>query len=236
MTGGAKDFVYSFNLSAVSADDVLLAMGMPMRACDAPAPLRERARWALDRVLRVISPRAFFRVYDDEMGRRTDGEYFIHGVRLGLERDVCELKGADRAAICLYTLGDAFDSALNACGRRVGETHALDAAGNACMRTLHGDVMRTLNKLALENGWEHAGAMLQPGDAGWKLEQGQRAIFRLAADNALGITYRSSGVMHPAKSCSGIVGIGEKIAAQSDKKSCDTCPHQPKCQYAVSIT
>jgi cobalamin-dependent methionine synthase I len=67
-----------------------------------------------------------------------------------------------------------------------------------------------------------------PGDCGWPVTD-QQKLFTLFPENFCGISLSESSLMHPIKSVSGIIGIGQhvrKTAYACDLCEMDTCVYR----------
>jgi hypothetical protein len=66
-----------------------------------------------------------------------------------------------------------------------------------------------------------------PGDCGWPVTD-QQLLFSLFPENFCGISLSDSSLMHPIKSVSGIIGIGEHV--RKTAYACDLCEME-SCEY-----
>ena len=68
---------------------------------------------------------------------------------------------------------------------------------------------------------------LRAGDPGLALEA-QGAVLRLSAAAGIGITLGESFLMHPLKSTTMVLGVGENLPASSWSR-CDACTSRDRC-------
>lgn len=132
------------------------------------------------------------------------------------------LSGAESFAVYLVTAGQAYDDWLTEVKGRgdiLGEFVA-DAIGSATAEKMGAYVKSTLEKEL--NGANHSSSF-NPGQCDWPLTE-QRKLFAVLGDDHLGVTLGESCLMHPIKSVSGIIGIGEGVTP--GVTSCDLCPRK----------
>ncbi|MEN8120622.1 MAG: vitamin B12 dependent-methionine synthase activation domain-containing protein [Bacteroidota bacterium] len=68
---------------------------------------------------------------------------------------------------------------------------------------------------------------ISPGNCGWPVEE-QKKLFQLFPENYLGISLNESGMMHPVKSLSGIIGVGKSVKFKHT--DCEQCASK-NCMY-----
>lgn len=139
------------------------------------------------------------------------GVITVEGVDFGVGAQVCGyLKEAEEAALFLCTAGALFSDeahALNAAGDFM-EAYIIDAIGSM-------SVERAMDRIHRDLGEEQAARGLKitnrysPGYCNWPLRD-QRLLFDFVGENPTGIVLSESCLMHPIKSVSGIIGIGQK--------------------------
>lgn len=96
-------------------------------------------------------------------------------------------------------------------------TFILDTIGS-CIAEKAGDKMESLLEKEIA-GYRHT-YRFSPGYCGWPLKE-QKEIFRILENRPCGILLSDVFLMHPIKSISGIIGIGNNI--QERKYGCDIC-------------
>lgn len=134
------------------------------------------------------------------------------------------LKEATEAALFLCTAGALFsDEAreLNAAGDFL-EAYVIDAIGSL---TVEKAMDRIHNALAEQQA--AAGLKItnrySPGYCNWPLSD-QRMLFQFVGENPTTITLSPSCLMHPIKSVSGIIGIGDEV--QRRPYGCAVCANK----------
>lgn len=129
------------------------------------------------------------------------------------------LAGSERFAVFAATAGTAFQQYQD----RVKEendmlrTFISDTIGS-CIAEKAGDKMESLLEKEI-TGYLHS-YRFSPGYCGWPLKE-QKEIFRMLGDRPCGISLSDVCLMHPIKSISGIIGIGNNIKER--KYGCDIC-------------
>ena len=140
-----------------------------------------------------------------------EGRLTVDGVSFEVGKQVAAyLKEATEAAFFLCTAGSLFSDeahALNAAGDFM-EAYIIDAIGSLT-------VERAMDRIHAELGVCQATAGLKitnrysPGYCNWPLKD-QRPLFDFVGENPTGIELSPSCLMHPIKSVSGVIGIGER--------------------------
>lgn len=148
-----------------------------------------------------------FDVYDGQMGN----DAIVFGnISLNTGHTITTLlKNSVRYIIFAATAGHNFDKKMQEV-KTEGDmlrTYILDAIGT-CIVEKTGDIMEMHLEKEI-NGIGHTNRF-SPGYCGWPLTE-QRKIFHLMGGNPCGITLSEVCLMHPIKSISGIMGIGQDV-------------------------
>lgn len=140
-----------------------------------------------------------------------EGIVTVEGTDFAVGSQVCGyLKGSEEAALFLCTAGALFSDeahALNAAGEFV-EAYIIDAIGSMSVERAMDRIHRALGEEQAERGLKITNRY-SPGYCNWPLVD-QQPLFQFVGENPTGITLSASCLMHPIKSVSGIIGIGEK--------------------------
>lgn len=85
-----------------------------------------------------------------------------------------------------------------------------------------------VNRIILENLKDEIAEKLvtsrfSPGYCQWELDKGQEMIFNLVSTEKIGVSLSDSKMMHPIKSVSFAVNIGEEIDQELGERGCETC-------------
>jgi hypothetical protein len=123
--------------------------------------------------------------------------------------------GADRLALFTVTMGEGTSAAIAKCfaSHDFALGSMLDSAASAAVERAAELVERSYEEALCAGGWEAPpGAVLRysPGYCGWHVS-GQRRLFDYLEPERIGVTLRSSFLMEPLKSTSGVL-----IAAPQD--------------------
>lgn len=139
------------------------------------------------------------------------GRLTVEGVAFEVGSQVCGyLKGADEAAFFLCTAGALFSDeahALNESGDFM-EAYIIDAIGSLSVERAMDRIHKALETEQAERGLKITNRY-SPGYCNWPLKD-QRPLFDFVGENPTGIVLSESCLMHPIKSVSGVIGIGEK--------------------------
>lgn len=153
------------------------------------------------------------------------GEIVVDGVRFGCGSQVCSyLKPASEAALFLCTAGALFSEeahALNEQGELL-ESYIIDSIGSMTVERAMDRIHAALAEEQADRGLKITNRY-SPGYCNWPLVD-QRALFDFVGENPTGITLSASCLMHPIKSVSGIIGIGERVHRRA--YGCQICKNQ----------
>lgn len=142
----------------------------------------------------------------------TEGVLQVDGVRFACGRQVCGyLKEATEAALFLCTAGALFsDEAhrLNAEGDFL-EAYIIDAIGSLSVERAMDRIQEALGEEQAQRGLKISNRY-SPGYCNWPLSD-QQSLFAFVGENPTGIELSPSCLMHPIKSVSGVIGIGERV-------------------------
>lgn len=139
------------------------------------------------------------------------GTLTVEGVTFQVGSQVCGyLKETTEAALFLCTAGALFSDeahALNAAGDFL-EAYIIDAIGSLTVERAMDRIHELLAQEQAARGLKITNRY-SPGYCNWPLVD-QRALFGFVGENPTGIVLSQSCLMHPIKSVSGVIGIGEK--------------------------
>jgi hypothetical protein len=147
------------------------------------------------------------------------------------------LSAAREVIVAVCTVGDA----LSARAAEVFDSDpvrglALDGLASAAAEALAEAACRHFDSIAGGEGLASS-IPLNPGMAGWPLQEAQQQVFSLLPADEIGVTLNPSGLMEPLKSLSLVVGLG-RSEDLADGRACDfctmreTCPRAGKERYA----
>jgi len=143
-------------------------------------------------------------------GTVADGYVEFEDIHLNTGKTITMLlKNSVSFAVFAATAGLGFDKILEQVksGDDILKTYVLDIMGT-CIVEKTGNIMEMALKEELK-GLNHTNRF-SPGYCGWTLTE-QRKIFSLLGGSPCGISLSEVCLMHPIKSISGIIGIGEDV-------------------------
>jgi hypothetical protein len=214
---------------ALDADLVLRGQGAD------PAVIRGRSRAlvaiaedALAAARPLIAPAVLYRVVEVE-GLRHERLTLEGGAHLSGTLVAQHLGSAQRVAVALCTIGPALeDYAAEVMQDDPSLGLALDGCGSAAAEALANSACRYFESLAAEAS-EQATMPLSPGMIGWSVESGQPELLALVDTQEIGVHAATSGMMHPRKTVSFVVGLGPEVTAGG--RACDYCNLRETCNY-----
>jgi len=140
------------------------------------------------------------------------------------------LKGLDAAALCLVTIGDGLEKAMEACDEagQIGKALIMNVFGSAAAEAA-ADAANAL----IRNDVAHEGLRctrrFSPGYGGWDLSE-QRWILPVLDAQGLGVTLTEGCMMVPRKSVTFAVNVGKNPAEMRHDNACDGC-ELINCEY-----
>lgn len=142
--------------------------------------------------------------------------------------------GAKRIAAAVCTIGPKLEKKSKSyiTGGELLKGLLLDGIGSTALDSLRQEACRIIALDAGSEGYQ-AGSPISPGVASFPLSE-QQQVLNLAHAERIGISLTSSGVMRPIKSCSMVIGLGQKMKTWSAAQACAHCPMHRTCRYRVS--
>lgn len=167
-----------------------------------------------------------YRIFSAELH---DKKFNINNINFEIGAEVSDaLKNIDSVAIFACTVGAELDSKLSRYNQtdQMTEAYIADVVGTVmvekCVSLIVKQLQTDLNEYSLKTT-----NTISPGNCGWDIRE-QEKLFGLLPDNYMGITLNKYGMMHPVKSLSGIVGIGEWVKFKHT--NCQQCASK-NCLY-----
>jgi hypothetical protein len=139
------------------------------------------------------------------------------------------LGNAKQIAVAVCTIGPQLEEAVSAMfmNGQQAEATVLDGVGSAAVEELAQRACRLFEDMARSHGLTTS-VPFSPGDPDWPLEA-QRDLLDLVGAEQIGVSLNDSFLMHPLKSLSLVVGIGENLTASGS--ACDYCTLREVCRY-----
>lgn len=176
----------------------------------------------LDQALDIAKPSYYYQIFDNPLidgdKMRVDTTEFVSGKTInGL------LRRSSRVALFVATAGEEFQQWMEerASKDEMLNTFIIDAIGSTIVEAT-GDYMERMLERELsecEVAMKHTNRF-SPGYCGWWIEE-QKIFFAMLPKDICGITLNDSSLMHPLKSISGVIGIGEDVMTK--KYGCSIC-------------
>lgn len=153
-------------------------------------------------------------------------EKLIIGSRAGL------LMPAEEIAVAVATAGPDICAAIGKYAES-GEAMAafwLDRFGVMALFELSAYVRGCVEEYASSRGWG-VGPSMQPGaTVGWSIT-GQRALYRLAGGNQLGLRINDASMLIPQISDTVLIGIGPRYTSKKSRTLCVECEKYDECLW-----
>jgi len=141
---------------------------------------------------------------------------------------------ADTVVLMVGTIGADLEAKVSAL-MHVEPAYALavDALGTVALDVLERAALNYVKVSAAAQGLRVT-KPFSPGIAGWPLAEGQQQIFALLDPvevQAIGLTLLPSAQLHPKKSFSLALGVGQDVQEDGHLHFCDTCALRATCAY-----
>jgi hypothetical protein len=139
------------------------------------------------------------------------------------------LAAAEQIAVIVCTVGSRLEiHAAHVMTSNPSYGLALNGFGSAAVEALGNAVCYYFEHQALHNGHK-ATAPISPGMEGWSLKKGQKQIQYLLDLTQVGVHMNPSGMLHPLKSLTMVIGLGPAVTKTGSP--CDYCSSRDRCQY-----
>jgi len=129
-------------------------------------------------------------------------------------------------AIFTVTIGPKLEEAVTALSKAglVLKSHILDVLGSRAVEEIADQIEDMTRRAAMAEGL-FMSRRISPGYCDWDMPQ-QKVIFNGVGGEQLGISLNDECFMYPAKSLSGIMGIGASEGYVEDYNPCPECDRQ----------
>ncbi|MCF8346145.1 MAG: hypothetical protein K9G38_02950 [Bacteroidales bacterium] len=145
-----------------------------------------------------------------------EGETFFAGKRV-----VKDLTGAEKAAMFICTAGSSISGRI----KMLFETgdhikgYVADIIGSVLAEEAMNVIQQRISDTFFQQGLKITNRY-SPGYCEWDVQE-QHKLFRFFPDNFCGVTLTENALMTPAKSVSGIIGIGRNVKYRNN--TCHAC-------------
>ncbi|MBN1518411.1 hypothetical protein JXA32_17750 [Candidatus Sumerlaeota bacterium] len=215
--------VIAFDEIAVDAASLIQSMGYIDSAC--PEPVRLTVEEALLEAAPHVDIRGGYRILPDDVRLENSGEIECGACRFKVGKVIKgQLRRARRLALFAITIGDALETQARDLlrGDDPVKGYVLDATASLIVESAADRLHEQLRNAAAEWGWKTTNRF-SPGYCGWPVEQ-QHILFAQLPAKFCGITLSETALMHPIKSVSGVIGLGDGVAYHP--YPCDFCNRQ----------
>jgi hypothetical protein len=163
---------------------------------------------------------------------RADEDRLIIGQGQALESPVVArlFAEAHEVVLAVYTIGPLLEAraAEYQAARNYVLGFALDLVGSAAVDEVGQVAYGLIEDLARGKGLR-ASIPLNPGTSHWPLS-GNKVLAELVPVGDIGMEMLDSGLMHPFKSISFAVALGERVLTPAEGSSCDYCDTRDLCR------
>ena len=144
-----------------------------------------------------------------------------------------QLRGADALAAFVVSIGSRLEQearALMSAGHAL-EGYILDTVGSMAVEACADLLATELQRSTADLGWRTTNRF-SPGYCTWETAD-QHALFALLPPGPAGVVLNASALMHPIKSISGVIGLGEDVDYRP--YPCDCCALE-HCQQRLTAS
>ncbi|MFA5329105.1 MAG: vitamin B12 dependent-methionine synthase activation domain-containing protein [Prolixibacteraceae bacterium] len=214
------EFSFSFGELAVNKADIKTLLGYPDG--DLPEPFSEYLDDGLKKAATLMDIcGAIFRTSRFQFSAKKD-RIDIQGIELNIGKTVVkELRNAEEVILFICTAGKEISELSH--GLLLGDDpvqgYVYDVLGSVIAEATIGKIHQKMKEQSLVSGLMVTNRY-SPGYCQWSVAD-QHKLFSFFPENCCGIRLTDSALMHPVKSVSGIVGIGEKVKFR--EYTCDLC-------------
>ena len=133
------------------------------------------------------------------------------------------LERCSSVVVFVATIGERLESTARklASEEKLMRSYIVDAIGSAAVEQVVEQVRAFVGRLARAQG-QTASRSFSPGHCDWDISQ-QRALFKLADAQLVGVRLTDLGLMVPRKSVSGVIGLGPSDSDTGSYSPCALC-------------
>ena len=171
---------------------------------------------------KLIQPQAVFHVFPARLG--AEGRVELEGgSELSMGRLAKKWTGLENLALAICTIGPTLEGEVSEMFNAGDYAAAimLDSAGSVAVESLADHVNNVICQRALSEGLALT-PRVSPGYGDWAVQE-QRTLFDLLPGDRIGVTLTGKSMMHPRKSISFAVGMGEGFTVGEGIGRCRRC-------------
>lgn len=219
-----KQYIPDKNLLRVNRLNVLKQLGM--QAADADDYLLKLIEEHVKKCIALAKPRAGFAIFKEPQFDLQKHLLKVNAVTLHVDKIITrQLKNSTFLAVFAGTIGDEVES-WSKQEMKAGnslEGYLIDLIASELAESATDLLHDYLQKLAADQGLGITNRF-SPGYCHWQVSE-QPQLFSLLGEAPCGVTLNPSALMHPVKSVSGIIGIGDGLQRLNYKCSVCTDKH-----------
>lgn len=176
----------------------------------------------IQQALEKCSLEAVYQVFPNEDVVISKGQLNIQDKAFHIKNIIwSQIKKLDTVAIVICTLGASFDQWAQSFSDKEDELlrYIADTIGSELVEKLS-EVLLGIIEIDMHKSGRHCSNNFSPGYCGWAVKE-QHELFSFFSTNDTSVRLSESALMHPIKSISGIIAIGNNI----EKKNyiCNNC-------------
>ena len=219
----AKQYTKTVKELSISAEDV--ARYMSPNGVEVPSFFIDATKVELEKI-KDLKVKFGYQIFKSELVSNT---LTISDTDFHVGDEISEaITNSEQVGVFACTVSDELDSYLNSYNPQedITEAYLADLIGTVVVEKTTGILSDNLYDLSKSESLKITNTQ-SPGNCGWDVIE-QKKLFSILPKNYLGISLNESGMMHPVKSISGIVGIGKKVKFKHSE--CNLCT-SANCMY-----
>src|SRR6056297_2412107 len=220
-----QKFHYEINDITISMVDIAHCMGYEDGII--PEPYHEMAQEIIEKVKPYCDIRGGYILKDNITLDLEKDILQVEGITFSVNRIVSrQIRNSEQIAFFVCTAGEGISrwskELMNAGDLVLG--YVVDTLGTVIVEVAMDKTQKKLNEEMSQKGLNTTNRY-SPGYCGWNVSE-QHKLFKMFPENFCNISLSDTALMHPIKSVSGIIGIGEKVRFNEytcnfcDKKDC----------------
>ncbi|MFI3322261.1 MAG: vitamin B12 dependent-methionine synthase activation domain-containing protein [Rikenellaceae bacterium] len=221
----AVEVKVDINLLTIDRKDIYRAMGYKGAIPDEiTLALTEEL---LEKAFEIAKPRYCYKIFECTLEKDS---FTLESITFNCQRTIgAMVRNSETMALFVATAGEEFQSYFDEVSNSgdILNLFVLDAIGTVIVEAT-GDYMEAQLQKEIESK-KHTNRF-SPGYCAWDINE-QHKLFSLFPSQICGITLGSTSLMHPIKSISGVVGIGDKVITK--KYGCEICK-RTDCNQRIS--
>jgi len=212
----------SYSLGELSLDIEYLSAMLGFPDGNLPEPFDEYVERAIHEAELLCDIRGAFCFSANSKFSANNSHILVEGLEFGIGKTVAkELRNATSAALFICTAGEGISCRSQdlLAGDDPVLGYVFDLLGSMIVESAADKLQMEIKQMALSEGMLITNRY-SPGYCNWSVAD-QHKLFSFFPEKCCGISLTESALMHPIKSVSGIIGMGEKVKFRD--YTCDLC-------------